>query len=120
MSCLVEGLSIASVQVSIATMIEGTDSRGKIHLSQATADLIASSGKGHWVTPREETIDLIKLRCIQTYWLKPREESGRTPSPKAAAFDTHEYIVFVDETRQCKLNTYGPWGFYKQKSEKER
>jgi hypothetical protein len=113
MSCLVEGLSIASMQVSIANMIEGTDLRGKIHLSQATADL---TGKGHWVTPREERIDLIKATLYSNVLAKIH---GREQAPKEDAFDTLEYIAFVDETRQCKLNTYGPWGFQKQKSEKE-
>jgi class 3 adenylate cyclase len=61
--------------VSTAARIESAGFRGKIHLSESTADLLVSSGKGRWVVAREDRIDLNKLRGIQTYWLKSREES---------------------------------------------
>ena len=42
--------------VNTAARIESTGQRGRIHLSQETADLIMAAQKAHWVQPREDRV----------------------------------------------------------------
>lgn len=42
----------------------------KIHLSQATADLLNAAGKGHWIRPREEAVVAKGKGEMKTYWLE--------------------------------------------------
>ena len=43
--------------VNTAACMEGTGVVNKIHISQATADLLIRDGKQHWVTRRKEAIE---------------------------------------------------------------
>jgi Adenylate and Guanylate cyclase catalytic domain len=47
---------------------------GKIHLSEATANLLMAAGKGKWITPREDKIDAKGLGrlTVNTFWLSPQ------------------------------------------------
>jgi class 3 adenylate cyclase len=56
--------------VNTAARIESTGERGKIHLSQDTADLIIAAGKGNWVKPREIKVNAKGEGKLQTYWLE--------------------------------------------------
>lgn len=38
--------------------MESTGIAGKIQVSQATADRLIAKSKGHWLTPREDTIEV--------------------------------------------------------------
>jgi hypothetical protein len=44
--------------------------RGRIQVSQTTADLIRSAGKGSWVQPREDTVVAKGLGALQTFWFE--------------------------------------------------
>lgn len=76
--------------------------RSKIHISQTTADLLIATGKGHWVTKREDLIEVkgaYKWSCpssarisvlmfsdiisagkghMQAYWCEPHVKSSST------------------------------------------
>jgi hypothetical protein len=43
-----------------------------IQVSQQTADLIVSAGKGHWLRKRDELVHAKGKGELQTYWMKPR------------------------------------------------
>lgn len=53
-----------------AARVESTGERGKIHLSEETADLIIGGGKQHWITARENKVKAKGKGTIQTYWLE--------------------------------------------------
>jgi hypothetical protein len=51
--------------------MESTGSRGRIHISESTADLISAAGKAHWIKPREDLVQAKGKGAMQTYWLNP-------------------------------------------------
>jgi len=57
--------------MNVASRMESTGEKNRIQISQDTADLIITAGKGHWLTPREAPISAKGKGSIQTYWLKP-------------------------------------------------
>lgn len=42
--------------MNTASRMESTGQRGKVQVSQETADLLVAAGKTSWITPREERI----------------------------------------------------------------
>jgi hypothetical protein len=50
--------------------MESHGCRGRIQISQDTADLLAAAGKKHWIHPREESIEAKGKGFLQTYWLQ--------------------------------------------------
>ncbi|CAB9502391.1 Receptor-type guanylate cyclase gcy [Seminavis robusta] len=55
--------------VNTAARIESTGHRGKIHLSQESAELIMAAQKAHWVQPREDKVTAKGKGELTTYWL---------------------------------------------------
>jgi hypothetical protein len=51
--------------------METTGIKGKIQISQATADLINNAGKLHWVHPREDMVNAKGKGVLHTFWLNP-------------------------------------------------
>jgi class 3 adenylate cyclase len=49
--------------------IESTGERGRIHLSEETADLLKQAGKASWLKQREQRITSKGKGTMQTYWL---------------------------------------------------
>jgi Adenylate and Guanylate cyclase catalytic domain len=43
---------------ALASRMESSGIKDKIHISQATATLLEASGKSHWLTQREELLDV--------------------------------------------------------------
>ena len=60
--------------------IESTGKRGKIHISQETADLLITSGKIHWLEKRDEKVSAKGIGELQTYWLNTRTSTTKTGS----------------------------------------
>jgi hypothetical protein len=56
--------------------MESTGFRGRIHISQTTADLIIAAGKAHWIKPREDQVQAKGKGTMQTYWLNPAAKKG--------------------------------------------
>ena len=57
--------------------MESNGSRGRIQVSQETADLLVGAGKESWLTPREDKIVAKGKGELQTYWLTT-ETKGTT------------------------------------------
>lgn len=53
----------------IAARMESTGAKDKIHISQATADLLIQSGKSNWIKPREDIVEAKGKGVLKTYWL---------------------------------------------------
>jgi hypothetical protein len=62
--------------MNIASRVEPTGARNKVHLSRETANLLIEAGKSHWVEMREDVITATGKGVLQTYWLKPKAGSG--------------------------------------------
>jgi len=62
--------------------IESTGVRGKIHVSQETADLLVAAGKGPWLIKREDKVFAKGKGQLETFWLstKIRKETETTSS----------------------------------------
>ena len=49
--------------------MESNGLAGRIHVSQATADVLKAAGRGSWLTPREEKIVAKGKGELQTYFV---------------------------------------------------
>jgi hypothetical protein len=79
--------------VNTAARVETTGEKGRIHISQDTADLIIAAGKSRWVQKREDKVVAKGKGELQTYWLDTRggtttvgsccsASSGSEPDPE--------------------------------------
>ena len=59
--------------VNTAACMEGSGIVNKIHVTQATADLLIRDGKHHWVTRRKEAIQAKGKGMVQTFWVEPKQ-----------------------------------------------
>jgi hypothetical protein len=64
--------SYSATTVNTTARVESTGMRNKIHISHETAELLTGSGKGHWITPREDKVVAIGKGEMQTYFLDLR------------------------------------------------
>mmetsp|Transcript_18031 Transcript_18031/g.27936 ORF Transcript_18031/g.27936 Transcript_18031/m.27936 type:complete len:1210 (-) Transcript_18031:105-3734(-) len=55
--------------VNTAARMESTGIKGRIQVSQATADILSKVGKAHWLTPREDTVEAKGKGVMKTYWM---------------------------------------------------
>jgi hypothetical protein len=62
--------------VNVTGHIEGTGEKGRIHLSEQTADLLKKAGKGKWLQKRESKTQIKGKGEMQTYWLSRRHVLG--------------------------------------------
>lgn len=70
--------------VNTAARMESTSLPKKIQVSSSTADRLSKAGKGNWVEPREDDVDVKGKGTLHTFWLKHaiiegnRAESSRS------------------------------------------
>lgn len=58
--------------VNTAARMESNGEKGRIQVSEQTADLLMEAGKGSWIRPREDKIEAKGKGLLQTYWLEPK------------------------------------------------
>ena len=56
--------------VNTAARMESTGARGKIQLSEQTADLLVAHGRGTWIKPREDPVQAKGKGTLKTFWLE--------------------------------------------------
>ena len=66
--------------VNMASRMESTGLKNRIQISQATADILMSTGKGSWIRPREELVQAKGKGTVKTYWVASRPKK---PSKKS-------------------------------------
>lgn len=67
--------------VNTASRMESTGLRGKIQVSQETAELLQKAGKNHWLKPRDEAVHAKGKGELKTYWLDPtRKKRNAKPN----------------------------------------
>ena len=91
--------------VNTASRMETNGVPGRVQVSQTTADLIAASGKQHWLTPRKEMIKAKGKGKMQVYFFKPRLNGlSRLESVGDCHDDEHENVPTTkigDDTSDC-------------------
>jgi class 3 adenylate cyclase len=60
--------------------VESTGMKNRIHTSRETADLLKGSGKGHWVTARDELVSAKGKGEMQTYFLEIKGDGAKSVS----------------------------------------
>ncbi|KAG7361432.1 family 3 adenylate cyclase [Nitzschia inconspicua] len=61
--------------VNTAARMESTGMPGRIHCSQATADLLVAAGKGGWIRAHEGLVHAKGKGELQTYWIENAQKS---------------------------------------------
>jgi len=87
--------------VNTAARMESTGVVSKIQVSQTTADLLTSAGKGHWVTKRDGEVEAKGKGRVQTYFIEPSGKGGTSVSSgEDTADEDDEFQVMDEKTRR--------------------
>ena len=80
--------------------MESNGTGNRIHVSQATADLLIQANQGHWLTPREEMVFAKGKGCMQTYFVTVEGggSSGSSDARRSDVFDAGHAHSLVEET----------------------
>lgn len=65
--------------------MESTGVRGRVQVSQSTADHLNEHGKGYWLTPRSDKVVAKGKGEMDTYWLGINNLDRTTKSSSASA-----------------------------------
>jgi hypothetical protein len=57
--------------VNTASRMESNGTKGRIQVSESTADLLIAAGKKHWLLEREDAINAKGKGKLRTFWLAP-------------------------------------------------
>ena len=80
--------------MNTAARMESNGKPGRIHLSSETADLLVESGKGHWLTKRDDKIQAKGKGELQTWWL------GKTTKSSAASVTSGTESAWSEEEEE--------------------
>ena len=77
--------------MNTAARMESTGEKGKIQVSQDTADLLAAAGKGHWAKERSEKVHAKGKGELTTFWLHVSDKTSGSSTTESSsnAGDTH-------------------------------
>lgn len=75
--------------MNVASRMESTSGRNRIHLSQATADLLIAADKEDWIVPREEAVVVKGKGELKTFWLKTDESDDIASSFSGSLQSNH-------------------------------
>mgnify|MGYP000110481782 CR=1 FL=1 len=73
--------------------MESNGQKGRIQVSQATADLLTDAGKQHWLSAREDLVEAKGKGKMQTYWV----EIDSDPSLRISTMQS-SIVGSIDET----------------------
>jgi len=74
--------------MNVASRIETTGERNKIHVSAEMGALLMDAGEGHWLTERDSLVAAKGKGILKTYWLDIRAQSS--PSTRSGNTDSSE------------------------------
>ncbi|CAB9507532.1 Receptor-type guanylate cyclase gcy [Seminavis robusta] len=74
--------------MNTTSRLETTGMAGRIHISQATVDLLARAGKSHWVHKRKDLVAAKGKGVIQTYWVTPAHGHDGESTTSGSSFDS--------------------------------
>jgi class 3 adenylate cyclase len=88
--------------MNTAARMESNGIRGRIQISQETADLIVAAGKAHWFVAREDTIVAKGKGELKTFWLalgdggKTKSTTDTTHSSDDVSSPNHNSSMILD------------------------
>lgn len=77
--------------------MESTGHRGRIQISQSTADNLILVGKDRWIRAREDKVEAKGKGTMQTYWLEMDTPRGVSDDMKDLA-DRDKQLIVVEDT----------------------
>ena len=83
--------------------MESTGEKGRIQISQETADLLAAADKSQWLSPRETRVDAKGKGLMQTYWLTIEGDQS-SDGQSIESFETSTYVSDVEFTTPGAAN----------------
>ena len=92
--------------VNTTARIESTGVQGKIHISDATAELLSSAGKRHWTTPRNEQVVAKGKGVMVTHWLDTKNARAATSDHSCSSEQLSDFDSIApeaDESRRVRL-----------------
>jgi hypothetical protein len=81
--------------VNTASRMESNGIKGKIQVSESTANLLITAGKMHWLKQREDAIDAKGKGKLRTFWLSPNRKNGVHSSNHDSERDISESAAFL-------------------------
>jgi class 3 adenylate cyclase len=81
--------------VNTAARMESNGVRGRIHVSQATANALIAKGKSHWLTAREDKVIAKGKGEMQTYFVAPKTDKSVFTAPsfdETSSVDSNEAL----------------------------
>jgi len=93
--------------VNTAARMESNGQRGRIHISETTADLLKAAGFSSWVVPREGRIQAKGKGSLQTYWIGAEADFSFTAKTletgsQGTAYGRQSSVVDEEEDRAIK------------------
>lgn len=90
--------------VAMASRMERTGEKGRIHISQETAELLIGGGRGEWVKLREGKV---AVNEAHTYWLslQPGRRSETSSVPSSNEFENSMASVHYSEPDEVPLDS---------------
>ena len=92
--------------VNTTARIESTGVQGKIHVSAETASMLEKAGKGHWTTPRNETVVAKGKGVMSTYWLDVKNIRVATSDHSSSSDQQTDFDALgpeADESKRARL-----------------
>ncbi|CAB9518147.1 Receptor-type guanylate cyclase gcy [Seminavis robusta] len=83
--------------VNTASRMESTGVRGKIQVSETTANHLRDAGKDHWVKPREDVVKAKGKGVLRTYWANPKNKRSENGSSSWDVGSSEEPVEDDDE-----------------------
>ena len=74
--------------INTASRMETFGEAQRIHVSQATADLLVEGGRRNILEPRKSTIEMKGKGNVQTYWIKRRNNGHRSKRKASNSVDS--------------------------------
>lgn len=71
--------------MNTAARMESTGERGRIQVSEETADLLVQAGKKHWLMQRADTVYAKGKGALKTFWLIDEKQNSDTKSNAEAS-----------------------------------
>lgn len=83
--------------------MESNGARGRIQVSQSTADLLVADGKGHWLTQREDLVRAKGKGLMQTYWCTISNSSGSSLTNSDSFVFDRNFVTGDGDGSNCEL-----------------
>ncbi|GKZ01341.1 hypothetical protein MPSEU_001085100 [Mayamaea pseudoterrestris] len=92
--------------VNTASRMESTGTRERIQVSQETANKLTLAGKGHWLSPREDTVNAKGKGVLQTYWLRTqsKQKAGSVASSGGTHSSDNDIVLDSDIPANAEAN----------------